>query len=348
MPANSSEELPDIVIRSEEDAYNILQQTLDAQVGPYRHIRFEGWPSFSLYLKGKKFDQSLTPTVMRGLLELQRGVYKSYASAAFSAPNRRLSEEEKDTLEIKVSVKGGSSSLEINFQEIADKLIEQLGARMNPTEVLYSAVAIAVLYFGTSAYKSYLEHRRDTRAREISDETQRKTLEALKFSTEQETKRTAIIAELAKRDHRIENIERLAHATHAEIVKSLAAGTEANLDGIPLSGAITDILAHNARRKSNEVRLDGTYRLLKLDWSDSTHFRVKVCNVNTGLQLDAEVQDESLTGKYKDALKAAEWNRTPIQLQINAKLLGNQEYHEAIIISAEPMNAVEQSTLGNI
>lgn len=335
MPANETEEVPDIIIRSEEEAYDILQRALDNEIGPYRTIRFEGWPSLSLYLKGKKFEQSLTPTVMRGLLELQRGVYKSYASAGFSAPNRRLSEEEKDTLEIKVSVKGGSSSLEINFQDIAVKLVEQLGARMNPTEVLYSVLAIAVLYFGTSAYKSYLEHRRDTRIKEISDETQRKTLEVLKFATEQETKRTAIISELAKRDERIENIERLAHDTHTEIVKSLAAGTEAKLDGIPLSGAVTDILAHNGRRKSNEVRLDGKYRLLKLDWSDSTRFRVKVYNVDTGLHLDAEVQDESLTGIYKDALKAAEWSRTPIYLQINARVIGANEYRDAIIVSAE-------------
>jgi hypothetical protein len=342
LPANKTEELPDIVIRSEEEAYNVLQQVLHNEIGSYRAIRFEGWPSFSLYLKGKKFEQSLTPTVMRGLLELQKGIYKSYASAGFSAPNRRLSEEEKDTLEIKVSVKGGSSSLEINFQDIASKLIEQLGARMNPTEVLYSVLTIAVLYFGTSAYKSYLEHRKDTRAKEISDETQRRTLETLKFSTEQETKRTAIIVELAKRDSRIENIERLAYDTHTEIVKSLAAGTEAKLDGIALSGAVTDILTHNARRKPNNVRLDGQYRLLKLDWSDSNRFRVRVFNVDTGLQLDAEVQDESLTGKYKDALKAAEWSRTPIHLQINAKLLGENEYREAIIISAEGMNVGEK------
>lgn len=331
----SNDQLPEIVIRSEADAYDILDKASRDEIGPYSTIRFDGWPTLNLYLKGQKFEQSITPTIMRGLLELQKSLYRSYASAKFNAPTKRLSDAEKEELEIKVSVKGGSSNFEINFQDIAIKLVEQLGAKMNPTEVLYAVVSIAALYFGTSAYKSYLENRKETRAKEVSDETLRKSIEALSFTSEQETKRTQIIAELASKDHRIENIVRLSHDAHTEVVKCLTAGTEARLDGISLPPDISEVLTQNARRKSNEVRLDGSYRLMKLDWSDATRFKVKVFNIGTGLQLDAEVQDDSLTGKYKEALKAAEWSRKPVKLQINAKLMGDDIYRDAVIISAE-------------
>lgn len=334
MATTNNDALPDIVITSEDDAYRILEMASLGQIPPFGNIVFDGWPSLNLYLKGRKFDQSLTPTVMKGLLELQRGVYRSYAAAKFDNPSKRLTDAEKDDLEIKVSVGGGSSALEINFPDIATKFIEQMGSRMNPIDLLVTVVSIAVLYFGQSAYRSYLESRKDIRRQEISDETQRRTLEAMTFISEQETKRTEIIANLASKDPRIENIDRLAHDVHTEIVKSMAAGTESKIAGISMSPQLSETLTQNARRKSSEIRLDGEYRLMKLDWSDSLRFKVRVKSVTTGEILDAEVQDESLTGQYKEALKAAEWSRKPVTLSINAKQVDGGSYKDVVIISA--------------
>lgn len=335
MTAGSIDENPDIIIRSEDDAYEILNKASQNEINRYGAIRFEGWPSFTLHLKGEKFDHSITPTVMRGLCEFQRGLYRSYAAAKFDDPTKRLTVAEKDALEIKVGVQGGSSIYDISYQQIANKIIEELGPRMNPTEVLVTVVLIAVLFFGSSAYKSYLSARKEVRIKEITDETQKEALATLRFSSEQETKRTVLISQLAKNDHKIENIERLAYDTHTEIIKSLSSAYESRLDGIRLTPDVTEILTQNARRKSNEVRLDGEYRLLRLDWSDATKFKVKVINIKSGIQIDAIVQDDSLTGKYKEALKAAEWSRVPVALKINAKLLGDDDYHDAVILSAE-------------
>lgn len=333
--SDASAQLPDIVIRSEEDAYAVLALARDGKIGAFANLIFDGWPTLSIYLQGEKFHQSITPTVMRGLLEFQRGIYQSYAAAKYNLPTKRLSEEEKKALEIRVDVKDGSSDFGINFQELAVKLIEQLGGKMDPVHVLITVVSIAVLYFGTSAYRSFLEYRKDVRVKEVSDETQRKTLEALQFTSAQETERTRIMADLVRQDHRIENINRLAHDVQSEVVKTLAAGDKAAIEGIVIDPTVADSLTRNARRKSSEVRLDGVYRLMKLDWSDALKFKVRVFNTETGLQLDADVQDDSLTGKYREALREAEWNRSPVALKINAKLVGNDDYRDAIVIAAE-------------
>ncbi len=329
------DQLRDIVIRSEEEAYAVLELAKDGKLGAFGNLVFDGWPTLSIYLQGEKFHRSITPTVMRGLLEFQRGIYQSYAAAKYNHPTKRLSEEEKKALEIRVDVKDGSSDFGINFQELAIKLVEQLGGKMDPVHVLITVVSIAVLYFGSSAYKSFLEHRKDLRAKEVSDDTQRKTLEALQFTSAQETERMKIMAELARQDHRVENIGRLAYEAHSEVVKTLAAGDKAAIEGISIEPEVAESLTRNARRKSAEVRLDGVYRLLKLDWSDALKFKVKVFNTESGLQLDAEVQDDSLTGKYKEALREAEWSRAPVALRINAKLVGDSEYRDAVVVAAE-------------
>lgn len=335
--AATKNQLPNIVIKSEEDAYAVLDRAAKGQLEPYGQIVFDGWPTLQLYLKGEKFDQSITPTVMRGLLEFQRGLYRSYAVAKYDNPTKRLSDEEKTALEVRVDVGKGSSDFGINFQDLAIELVKQLGGKMDPTHVLIAVVSIAVMYFGSSSVKAYLEHRKDVRAKEVSDETQRKTLEALQFTSAQETERMKIMAEVIKASPRVENITRLAYDAQTELVKSMAAGDEAKLAGVQVDPEIADALTRNARRKGTEVRLDGMYRLLKLDWSGETKLRVKIYNVNTGVVLDADVQDDSLDGRHKAAIREAEWARNPVQLRVNAKLFGDDDYREVTVLSAAPV-----------
>lgn len=329
-----NQKLPDIIIRSEAEAYDILTKALEGDIPEYGQILFEGWPTLELYLKGEKFDQSLTPTVMKGLIELQKGIYRAYSVASFGSPKKRLTDDEKRDLEIKVDVKGGSSLLEINFGEVAQNLIQAIGGRMNSKDLLIAIVSIAVLYFGDSSYKNYLENRKEIAIKESSDETQRKTLETLKFSSEQETKRAEIMANIAANYPKISGIASEARTAQAEVVKSLSAGDQSRVGDVALTPEITSSLTKNARRTSSEVRIDGQYKILKLDWSDPLKFKVRIYSPKTGIQLDAIVQDDSLDGKHKEAIKAGEWSRKLVDLSVNAKLIGDGDYREAVILSA--------------
>ena len=123
----------------------------------------------------------------------------------------------------------------------------------------------------------------------------------------------------------------------------MATGDNATSEGIPLPPTIAESLTRNARRKSTEVRLDRIYRLVKLDWSDPLKFRVRVYNTETNLHVDADVQDDSLDGRTKSALREAEWSRAPIFLRINAKILGVDEYRDAVVLSATPVPRVAKA-----
>lgn len=316
----------------------MLRAAVHNQVGPWSEIKFVGWPKLEIYLRGKEFNSSVTPPLMRGLIEFQKGIYQSYAAAKYGNPTKRLSDEEKKALEIIVKVEGGSSGIEIDFQALAVELIKQIGGKMDTTHVLISVLTFLVLYFGTSAFRSYLEHRKEVRLREVSDETQRKTLEVLQFQTAQETERTKILAEAIGPRPQLQNVQAIAHDSQTELVRGMGEASEARIAGIPLTGRAALTLVQNARRESEEIRLDGTYRLVKLDWSDASRFRVKVWNVDTGLELDAVVQDDTLTGAYKTILQQAEWSRAPVKLQINAKRFGEDEYRSAVILKVEEVS----------
>lgn len=150
--SDSDQKLPQILIRTEQEAYDVLELALNDQLQPFGAIVFDGWPTLSLHLTGEKFHQSITPTVMRALLEFQKGIYRSYAAAKYDSPAKRLTEAEKDALEVRIDVKDGSSGFEINFPEVAVKLVEQIGGKMDPTQLLIAIVSIAVLYLWLVSY----------------------------------------------------------------------------------------------------------------------------------------------------------------------------------------------------
>lgn len=336
--ASSSESLHAeiLFIRSEEDAYNFLERSRSTNPPLFSRIEFEGWPVLDLSLKGDKFNQSITPSVMKGLLEFQKGIYKSYAVAKYGSSSKRLTEFERDQLEIKVNVNKGSSIFGINFTQIANHAVDQLSGIMSPEEIGITIVMIAVLYFGNSAYKNYLEDRRKTRIEEINGDYQKAVLAALAFRSPHQVERAKLINDLASSSDRNMQIFDAAQEAQHSIIKSLGAGSQGAIgDTITLSKEASEILAASPRRKSKEVRLDGDYMITRIDWSTIGRFRVRIELAGNGLQLEADVQDESLDGKHKEAIKAAEWSRRAVRLQVNAKSFGDNDYRDAVIVSAQ-------------
>ncbi len=167
-------------------------------------------------------------------------------------------------------------------------------------------------------------------------EAQKQLLESQRFQTEQETKRTEIIASIAKDSIRNARILESSYDAQNGILKSLAAGAESQLGNeIALNQNLSKALAANPRKSAKEVRLDSNYRISRIDWSGLGSFKVRVEGVDNGLNLDADVQDDSLDGKHKEAIKAAEWSRQPVWLQVNAKHYGGDDYRSVVIMAAE-------------
>lgn len=325
-----------IIIGSESDAINLLEQVVNGEIEiDPNNLDFNNWPKLVLHLEGPKYHQSVTPTVMNGLLDLQREINRAYALTRYNTSNTRsLTKEERKELEIVVEVEDGSSELEIDLQEILLKFVEMAGAKMEPQHILITVLGVAGMYFGGSIIKNYLDNRRQIRESELKSESDKLLISNIKFSSEEETKRAKIIADLATRDYRVQNLENFAHDAHTSIVKSTLSAEEAEIQGVSLDKEVANILVKNARRNVEELRIDGTFKLLKVDARDPDKFKVTVRNCDSNEELDAVVQDDSLSRSYKKILQKAEWSRKPVKLKINAKGLGD-EIRSAIIIEVE-------------
>jgi len=77
-------------------------------------------------------------------------------------------------------------------------------------------------------------------------------------------------------------------------------------------------MVRQERAKAKEDRIDGLFRIIRVDSSRTDSFYVTVRDLATFDQFTAEVQD-TLSGRNKKCIQNAEWNRLPVYLKINVK-----------------------------
>ncbi|WP_304223078.1 hypothetical protein [Gracilinema caldarium] len=128
----------------------------------------------NIKISGSKYNQSLTPAIMRSILSIQstlNSIYKCYSGS--------LSKKEKNGLEINVQVKEGSSDLYIKIAEQLD-LIKESVQKMTGDQVFSLGITALITYglvtLGKKAFDSF-----DKKVeREISSTKDAKNAELLK------------------------------------------------------------------------------------------------------------------------------------------------------------------------
>lgn len=318
-------------IKSEEDAFEAIKSFLAGDQFP-SGVELEGWPKLKIRLVGDKFHSSLTPTVMRSFIELQNLVYKSYAIAQYdSEDTRKLSKEERADLEIEVKVEEGSAIFEIDLQEILLKFAEKAGETMPPELMVATILGLGVLWAGKTSYTAYLNYRKDIRATEAKTEEQRDTLSSIEAMSKQETARLEVLTRLLVSQPKLESVSRQVYDARTEMLRGFASADEATVSGVAVTQDVAHELVTNARRKAAEQRLDGYYRITRVDSSNPDVFKVKVRKHKSLTEFEAEVEDTSLTAEMKDVLQYAEWERTTVYLSINAKVLDGDIKHAVVL-----------------
>ncbi|EIX9038479.1 TPA: hypothetical protein RQO35_002801 [Klebsiella michiganensis] len=308
------------IVGSEQEAFDLLEGYLDG-LGLPESISFAGWPNLTIRLTGEKFNRSLTPSVMKGFVEMQSQINKSYALAKYGVPDvRRLTKEELDALEIEVTVEQGSSLVEVNIDGFLTKLTQELVGKMNATEIVFTVLGAAVIWGGVTVFKRFLDNRKDTRLAEISKEGEKEHLRTMQIMSEQETKRLQVIAEMIAEKPLLDNMDRMSYDAKTQMVKSFVRSDTAQIDGVTIDSEMAKELVANARRRSVEMRIDGIYRIEEVNNTDPECFKVKVRSIQTDQRLTCVVQDIFLDESgNKEALQKAEWERKPVHLSINAK-----------------------------
>lgn len=62
-----------IRLRDDDHALDLIRSISAGEVSPTDiKLDFSDWPKYTIHLTGEKYHQSITPSVMKGFLELQK------------------------------------------------------------------------------------------------------------------------------------------------------------------------------------------------------------------------------------------------------------------------------------
>lgn len=325
-----------ISIANEEDAFRYLQMALASELGDKPiSLEFKNWPILTISLEGKGYDSTITSHVAEALVALQHAMNRTYARTVRGSTNPNvLTHEQKRTIEFKAKVEKGSSLLTVDLGDYASALATGLVGKMDGTQIVVAVIGTAIVAGTTVAYKSFLKHRSEDR--KLEAETQSRI-----GMSQEETKRLAIIQQVVAAQPKLQFAQQDFDDARHSIVKSVGDANSLKVQGVELTRAEAKSIASTPRSSSEDVQLNGHYRIDKLDWTKSDEVRISVWSTDQSLEFTAKLNTQTLTDEQREKLKVAEWDRQRLHLQINATRLRG-EITTATIVGVEwPKDVVE-------
>lgn len=333
MAEEQEREWIDLKVSSEADAFRLIQQSLDHELGyqPYKVV-FDNWPVLTIKLEGEGYDSTITSDMASALVELQHAINRSYARLVHDSSNgRSLTAIERDALKFKAKVEKGSSLIEVNLGEWMEKLSTALVTKMSPEQMVMTVLGVAAVGGTVLAYKSYLRHRSEDKKVDAAMQ------ERIAMSKE-ETRRQEILAQALTAAPTLAYVKEDFDIARTEVLKGIGDATSLTVSGVPLDNGTAVAVARAKRAESKQLQLNGNYEIVQVNWQQEGEVRIKVIAEGTGRSFIATLTDQSIEQDQVALLKEAEWSRSPIYLSINATELRG-EITTAVIVGVTPQPA---------
>lgn len=305
-----------MLINSIEELMNLVERAI---VDPSLiEEAFEFGPVFShgkliIHLTGDRYDSTISTSVMRALLSLQEELYRIYALR--KPDGSRLSQKERESVEIVVSVKPGSTIIEV--------MENVLGVFTNMTgnqQVLTISI-IAATFLISGIVKAVVSRKNS------NDNLQTRKTELEIAATEREGNQKVFLQTIAE-----------VVGAHRDTLKYLAREPfdSMKINGVQLTKEEIHaaIAGHRARREEEDIPYSGLFKIMRIDISGNGTF-IDAVHLPTGTEIfNINVLAEYISADnyqwIKDAVKDGKGE--PVPMTIVRHMRGpSQEY--AVLMS---------------
>jgi hypothetical protein len=312
-------------ITSDDSAARALEQALRDELAllPGQTLDISGWPTIEIRLTGPHYDGTITAATAKALVELQSAVDQAYLRLV-RPDGRRLTDAEKQKTAITASVERGSSLVTVEMDSVLKQLAADLVGKMSSTEILIAVVGLGFIAGAAVVAKQYVKSRAEkaSKAAELSAQV---------AMSEQETQRLAIVTRAMARQPVLAKAQDDFDDARDAILRSAADAESVNLDGVQLTGEQARRLPREQRATAEETQLNGVYLITAVSWGADGEAMLELRSTERSLELKAALNTQSLLQADKDLLAAAEWNRTPLYLSINARMLRGEVSRATIV-----------------
>jgi hypothetical protein len=312
-----------LVIKSEADAWRALKHATTGEGYPKNlNVVFEDWPSFKLDFKGRDWESTVPTRVMAPLLDVQRDVNRAYASVRYNEFNlRRLTNEERDELELVVKVKKGSSIFDAELWKQYNEIAKAAMDHMDGNQIVVTVIGLALIAVTPTLFRAWLLSRDKDR-----DLKNRVDLSKV------ENERLQIFSDAVKAQPKLEIANEETQATNNRLLKATKPGDQIQLRDVKLSSDEVQAVVQSERERSRDVDLQGHFAILGNRTDKSDGFRIDVRRISDGMTFKADVPLE-LAPDQRELIQKAEWSKGVIELSISAQQL-RESITEAVVYHA--------------
>lgn len=299
-----------IPVPDEASAWQLLHDAISDKLPDGTiQLEFGDWPVLHLKYKGERFDSSLTTSVMEGFIELQQNIYRLFAKLNYNdSRSRVLTLDQRKALEIMIKVNPGCSELSAFLNFAIEKITSGAINKMEAKHWVIILLAGILGLTSSSVCKSYLQSQNEIKQTDLKVSLSR-----------EETKRLEIMASAVRQVPYVASMHQDAEEVKNKFLKSTRSADSIVISGQEIQRDQALKLVRKPRAASIECRLDGEYRIIKVDSSDIDHFTVVVMG-RDGKSFHAVLQNDTVSkSRNMERLQEAEWKRNYISLEINGR-----------------------------
>lgn len=305
----------EVIIRNEDEAWESLQLALADRISETASIVFEGWPVFKLTIEGKDFKGTIPTRIMPPILDLQREIYRIYCNAKYSSTDvRKLKAEERELLELVVSIKPGSTKFITELFKALNEIIKS--SNMNGRQAVIVLVSVSTLIAAEVGWKDWLTYKEKEHGQEVTVQL-----------SEQETQRLELVTQALTRAPDLERNKEFISDFKNDLSKRLKPEDQIKIGEQPvITGARAAEIVPAVKPEAEEVRIDGEFIIkeVKFPKKFGGKYRFAVTRVFDQKSFMVDATPDKLSEDQITILKDGGFGVKRVLMQINAKELRGQ------------------------
>ncbi|MBN8237760.1 hypothetical protein JF541_01265 [Marinobacter hydrocarbonoclasticus] len=188
-----------IAISNPGDYAELLENLFAGEEGiSLEQLKFNGMKGFSVKVEGSRYKSTVTPGLMRGLLELQDEIMRTVCELRFGVRDlRKLPDCDKQELELLFQIsKGSSEADQVGTDDWFERVKGFLLEAMDGMDSKHKALVLGVLILGAGgvfSWHQYLEHQQGIVEMQLESEREKGEQDITRLAIEQlaETQREA-------------------------------------------------------------------------------------------------------------------------------------------------------------
>lgn len=329
-------------ITNEDEAIQLLKELIEG----YRFeeadiVEFEAWPRFIIRIKGTDFDGTIPTRIMPPLLVLQREIHRTYCLTTYGDDNlRRLTQKDREQLELVVRVDKGSSFFETLLSEPLAKTLQDAASRMSPEQLTIVVIVTGFLLTSVTGWRYYLNAK--IREKELDHDIELSRLEKEKME---------IVAKARQMYPEVEKASAGADELRESVLTKLKASDNVEIASPPdapekrevvIDGTRAREITYKPREQSVERMIEGEFMIESADFTKADGVRVVLMRTLDGYSFAASIPIGVLGHDQIEALKSNSWEHKQLTMSLLVKEL-HGGYRSAKVISVSDDQTADEA-----